>query len=314
MLIFFQNLRKYIDSFSPESRLIGIGRTIVAMSQLSFLMLTPASFYIVPVGSPQIDLKCSEGVIRGYSIYCILPYSAQTVSYIVCFVLFFVAIGIYPRITGVFHFWASFSVASSISLPDGGEAMVQVVTFFLMFVLLGDSRRWHWSKSASNDVCFYGRASKIFRSISWAGMWVLCLQISYVYINSALTKLSVEQWKDGTATYYVSRMELFGAAGLFDDFLRGAFSIPLIALASTWGTIVVEIAIAILILLPYKLAARIAVALSFLLHLIIALMIGIFSFAVIMFGSVFIACALRLDKNSSFNKGRDLELGCSEVS
>ncbi|WP_328811769.1 sporulation-delaying protein SdpB family protein [Rhodococcus sp. NBC_00294] len=292
MLTATQNrILEAIRAHAYQSRLIGLGRTLIAVSQLSVLVFTPSEYLFVPVGSQTFEMACDQ--VRSASAYCIIPGSPQTTSYVLMAILALVASGLLPRLTAPLHFWASFSMASSISLPDGGESVAQVMTFFLVFALAGDRRRWHWAK---HEVAAETFAPSALRAVSWSGAWALRLQVAYLYANSSLAKLSVPQWQEGSATYYVARMESFGSAGIFGDSFRDVVAIPLVSLATSWGSIVAEFAIAILVLMPFRNTARATLCISIALHTFIGLMLGIVSFAVIMVGSVTAAVGVVLDR------------------
>lgn len=281
------------------SRLFGIGRTTMALAQLSVLVLTDPSYYFLTVGENNINDSCADALIP-ISLYCFSPGNSHIANYIAVAILVVVASGILPRYTAVLHFWVSFSIASTISLPDGGESVMQVMTLFMMIACLGDNRLWHWQSPRDKQ------PSGLLLGVSWAGSWFVRIQIAYVYLNSGLAKLAVEQWQEGTATYYVSRMEYFGAAGLFDDQFKALLSVPVFALASTWGTIAVEVLLALFIVSNSSRLSKFAILLSALMHVMIALMIGIVSFAVIMTSSVIVACSYSICKKRSVSENFSL--------
>lgn len=271
------------------SRMLGISRTIMAISQLSFIALTDPKYFFVPVGGKDLAATCSEKNVN-ISAYCISPEHYDAINKVMIAILVVVASGFLPRITSVLHFWVSYSIASSVALPDGGETTMQVMSLFIMIACLADRRAWHWQVPEKRS------RSEILAALAWAGSWMVRIQIAYIYLHSGLAKLSVEQWADGTAVYYVSRMEYFGAGGLFANLFRDILSVPLFALASTWGTIVMEVLIAILIVSNRSRFAKIALLISAFIHVWIALMIGIISFAFIMVASVMAAASFSICK------------------
>ncbi|WPW33232.1 hypothetical protein P6B95_41730 [Streptomyces atratus] len=278
--------------FPAESRALGAGRSIIALAQASILAFTPASHLFVPVGGAEIEVDCSTPV-QGVSLYCLAGSTdRQFLNLLALALLLIVASGVLPRYTTVLHFWASLSIGQSISLPDGGDAVAQVVTFFLILACANDKRTWHWQRSNSEE-----EKESIWQGLAWAGWWGVRLQVAYIYLNSALAKLPVDQWAEGSATYYVARMENFGAAGLFADLFRWATGITLIALLSTWGTIFLEGLIAFLLLRRGSRQAA-AATISACLHVLIILQIGIVSFGFIMVGAVICAASRGIDSNA----------------
>ncbi|MFE4368905.1 sporulation-delaying protein SdpB family protein [Streptomyces sp. NPDC056835] len=285
-------MERSVRRFPAESRALGMGRSMIALAQASILIFTPASYLFVPVGGAEIEVDCSTPV-QAVSVYCLAGSAdRQLLNLLVLALLLIVASGILPRYTTVLHFWASLSIGQSISLPDGGDAVAQVVTFFLLLACANDKRRWHWQKSNSEE----GKGS-IWQGLAWAGWWGVRLQVAYIYLNSALAKLPVDQWAEGSATYYVARMENFGAAGLFADLFRWATGITLIALLSAWGTIFAEGLIAFFLLRRGSWQA-VAATISASLHVLIILQIGIISFGFIMVGAVICAASRGIDSSA----------------
>ncbi|RKN67118.1 hypothetical protein D7252_05660 [Microbacterium sp. CGR2] len=170
-----------------------------------------------------------------------------------------------------------------IDLPEGGEAILIVATFWIAIVSVADGRWFAWRRRAHTP-------SPVLNAIAWAALWGLRIQMPYVYINSALAKLPVEQWSDGTALYYVVRMEFFGAVGPLGELARFLTGVPAISATLTWGTIALEAAIAILLLGSTKMQ-RYALWACIALHLAIAVLLGLVSFALAMVGAVTCATA-----------------------
>lgn len=268
---------------------------MMALAQLSVLVFTPSQYLFVPVGGQTLTDKCASEAIFKVSAYCISPENQTTVTYMMIAALLVVAAGILPRYTSILHFWVSLSIGLAISLPDGGETIMQVVSFFMMLACVADGRLWHWQDSLNGR----RNSPRSLLGFAWAGTWFVRIQVAYIYIHSGLAKLAIDQWQDGTAVYYVARMEYFGAAGIFDDLFRSLTAVPAIALLSTWGTIVLEVALGLLILMNRKGAGVIAIAICAFIHVWIAAMIGILSFAAIMVGAVVVAASYSIKRNEA---------------
>ncbi|GAA0397662.1 sporulation-delaying protein SdpB [Streptomyces luteireticuli] len=290
-------MERSVRRFPAESRALGVGRSMIALAQASILIFTPASHLFVPVGGDEIKVDCSTSA-QAMSLYCLADSTdRQLLNFVVLALLLVVASGILPRYTTVLHFWASLSIGQSVSLPDGGDAVAQVVTFFLILACANDRRTWHWQRPGGEE-----RKGSVWQGIAWAGWWGVRLQVAYIYLDSALAKLSVGPWSEGSATYYVARMENFGASGLFADLFRWSTSITLLALLSAWGAMFAECMIALLLL---RRGSRQAVAalVSAGLHVLIILQLGIVSFGFIMVGAVVCAASRGLDVNVPRLKG-----------
>lgn len=279
-----------VRNFSSESQALGLGRTILALAQASVFAFTPADRLFVPVGATEPGANCGEAT-GTVSLFCLLPSGYQVDSYIVVILLLIVASGILPRFTAILHYWVSLSVGTSISLPDGGESVAMTATLFLMFALANDRRVWHWQTPNRRT----GARTSVLQGSAFAGMWALRLQMAYIYLNSALAKLPVEQWSGGSATYYVSRMENFGAAGILAEVFRFLLAVPLIALATAWGTIVIEALIGVFLIVGGK-RSVVALVLSVCLHIGIIAMIGIVSFGWVMIGAMICATSQGIEE------------------
>ncbi|MEI7030937.1 sporulation-delaying protein SdpB family protein [Streptomyces pratensis] len=274
-------------SFRPESRVLGLGRTVLALAQASVLAFTPAAYLFVPVGGDEFELNCSAPFSG--SAYCLADGSdRQLVTWFLLAALLVVASGLLPRYTSILHFWVSLSVHGTVTLPDGGETAAQVCTLFLVLASSNDRRTWHWQRPGQ------AAATSVFQGIAWAGHWGLRLQVAYIYLNSSIAKLPVESWGSGTAGYYVSRMESFGVSGLSADLFLWLTAVPLVALIVSWGTIVTEAAIAVLLVRQSAAGRAVAFALSAALHLGIIMALGLVSFGLTMIGLVMCATAAPL--------------------
>lgn len=273
-----QSLAVQVSQFSAESRMMGWGRTIIALAQASILVFTPTSYLFVPVGAHDGRPNCDS--IQNLSAFCMAGgQHLQIVGWLVCALLLVIATGILPRYFSVLHFWIAISINQSISLPDGGEAAAQAVTFFVMIASINDRRWFHWTRGTRRH------CDSVLQGVAWAGSWGLRGQVAYIYLNSSLAKLAVEPWQDGTATYYVARMESFGAAGIAGDLVREVTALPWFALAATWGTILLEFMIAWFVLTGGR-RHPIALVVATALHISIIIQLGIVSFGLIMIGCV----------------------------
>lgn len=286
-------------AFPAQSRILGLGRTIVALAQASVLGLTPSSHLFVPVATDEFTPNCDAPYSMG--AYCLADgIDRQIVSWFLLAILLVVASGLLPRYTALPHFWVSFSVHTHIALPDGGETAAQVCTAFLVLACANDRRLWHWQRPRNT-----ARASA-FQGVAWAGHWGLRLQLAYLYLNSSTAKLAVEQWGSGSAVYYVTRMESFGAAGLFADTALWLTAIPAVTLMLSWGTIVGEAGLAFLLLRGGRLQV-LAFVLCAALHIGIIVSIGIVSFGLTMIGLVMCATSFGLSNYIRSIHTRDAE-------
>mgnify|MGYP005997191865 CR=1 FL=1 len=114
-------------TFDCRTRGFGIGRSLVAFAQLTVLLgtTTPALFASLLDEPPAPH--CAG--INSVSLFCVAGDTHLVAKqYVAAALLAVVMSGWRPRLTGIPHAWISFSILSSISLPDGGDSIAQIVT------------------------------------------------------------------------------------------------------------------------------------------------------------------------------------------
>lgn len=272
-----------IARFDPRTRLIGAGRTLIALAQLSIVALTPPAALLQPVIGQGPGPMCDS--IRTLTIYCVGgdAVSQEWRRWIMIVLLCVIASGWRPRWTAIPHAWICLSLGMSISLPDGGDQVARIVGLLLIPIALVDGRRWHWSIPR--------RPLRPFASgVASAFIIAIRIQVAAIYLNSAIAKFGTDAWVDGSAEYYYVRSLMFGASGWIGALMFEITKVPLFVAALTWGAILIELAIAVLILGRAS-WRRWAVVADLALHGFIVLTIGLWSFAAIMVGTVLIAAS-----------------------
>ncbi|MGH1525040.1 sporulation-delaying protein SdpB family protein [Leifsonia sp. L25] len=266
------------------------GRTLIALAQLSIIVLTPPAALLQPVVGQGPGPLCDS--IRAFTLYCIGGdvVSQEWRRWIMVVLLCVIASGWRPRWTSVPHAWICLSLGMSISLPDGGDQVARIVGLLLIPLALVDDRRWHWGTSSQPLRPFAGGAASAF-------IIAIRIQVAAIYLNSAIAKFGTDAWVDGSAEYYYVRSLMFGASGWIGAVMLEVTKVPLLVASLTWGAIVIEIAIAVLILGPAK-WRRWAVLADLLLHGFIVLTIGLWSFAGVMVGTVLIAASASASESS----------------
>ncbi len=103
---------------NPYSSTLGLVRSLLALSTLLTLLFNDSGSIFSSPLSTQI---CTSG-IKELSLYCLFSggdlYIARIVSILI---LVLVIVGIYPRVTGVLHWWVSLSFFISTPYVDGGD-------------------------------------------------------------------------------------------------------------------------------------------------------------------------------------------------
>lgn len=259
--------------FDYRSRWFAAGRSALALATASELLCTRPGALFAPVSGifgplcvvrPRVSLFCLGDPRAFVDARCWLAVVG----------LMLVASGFRPRYTAVLHLWIVYSITTSVTLPDGGDSIALIVVLLITPMCLADPRRWQWSAPRR-------RMPRPARTVAYGSFWALRLQIAYLYADSAIAKMGVADWQNGSAFYYFVRDKMFGSAGPVAPMWMWLSDQSLTTLATTWGTIVVELVIALFTLLGvrWRLAAFWLCAA---LHALIFVSMGLFSFSAVM--------------------------------
>lgn len=272
-------LRRTIRGFDLQTLRFSSFRGTLVLAQLTILVATPYDALMQTLVGSGAGPVCDG--LRNASTYCLgrsLPDGLVTSAMVL--ILVGVAAGLAPTVMAVLHAWVAFSIAASISLPDGGDQAATVGTLLLVAVSFADQRRW--LLSPLQPVAYWRR------QVALAGLMVMRVQVAAIYFNAAIAKLFAPEWADGTAEYYVLRDPFFGASGPLAPMLQAATTLPAVTVSATWGAVIAEIVIGVLILCGAR-SRSIALVLCVALHGAIIITMGLWSFGLIMIAIVGIA-------------------------
>jgi antimicrobial peptide system SdpB family protein len=264
---------------SPWSNVYGVARTLLALGTLGTLLFNGSALFEPSPGNPTVPHCAGLGTV---SLFCHVSTAGLPWARLGCIaVLIVVAIGWRPRWLCVPHWWIAFSVASSIAVEDGGDQVTAVLTLLLVAVALGDPRRWVWSAAIAPR----RRHEDTWRLVALGGRALICLQVAVIYFQSATAKLGVAAWQQGTALYYFLNNASVGAPGwirpLLEPILRDGAGVE----ALTYGALVIEFGLFLGLFASRRVRTALLVA-GFLLHLSIAVLMGLPSFALAMWGAL----------------------------
>ncbi|MCC2277760.1 hypothetical protein LKL35_20390 [Streptomyces sp. ET3-23] len=265
-----------------RSRWFGAGRTVIAVAQLGFLLLTPMKALLVPVVGMGDYPHCNS--VRAASALCLGSSGAahEAQRWLLVVIVAVAASGYRPRWTVIPHAWATYSIAVSIAVPDGGESVAMIMCFLMIPIGLADDRTWHWQQPTRE-------LAPSWRTITFVAFLAVRVQIAYLYLDSAISKFGVADWANGTAEYYFLRDNMFGVAKPWDGLFLALSKNALVVVALTWGALVIEIAIGICVLASDR-WRKAGLAMDIVLHGSIILTMGLWSFAMVMIGSA-VVCA-----------------------
>jgi antimicrobial peptide system SdpB family protein len=222
------------------SNSIGMARAILALGTLLTLLLNPTDILFEPS-----VLNEKTNLLRTYSLFFLLKKSLVTAKLLSCAVLLLVVWGIYPRITGLLHWYVAYSFFVACNSVDGGDHITSVLSLLLVPITLTDNRRSHWAAPT--------QAFNTTRSFFARTFFVLIqLQVCVIYLHAFAGKLEAKEWVNGTATFYWLTHEYFGVNELFRPLLYKALANTYIVTLFTWGILVIEFALAAGVLLDVQ--------------------------------------------------------------
>ncbi|MFD0862190.1 sporulation-delaying protein SdpB family protein [Sungkyunkwania multivorans] len=159
--------------------------------------------------------------------------------------LLIVIIGIYPRYFGIVHWYITFSFLKDCPVVDGGDQIASILTLLLIPLTLLDARKNHWNDpSKKND-------SPYKQIIAHFMFFLIQLQVSFIYFDAAVSKLSVKEWMNGTAVYYWFTSPTFGVHPWLEPLVFPLLRNPISLTMITWGAIFLELLLAAALFMNY---------------------------------------------------------------
>lgn len=279
----------FLSNISPYTRLLTIVRVIIASSLLLTLIFNKANLLFKPIDGIDKFPSC-ENINQKIGYFCVMPNSSyfelEVSKWIAIVLLITVIIGYLPQIMGIVHFWIAYSVNVNMTTIDGGEQVAAVLCFWLMFVSLFDNRINHWKTASQvNQTNFV---------IGWSFIFIIKVQIAYLYLNSAVTKLKNQEWIDGTAVYYYLNDNLLGLPPFLYNIFSFVIETPLVVFI-TWLTLGIQFILFAAILTNYK-NKRIIFWIAVTMHESFAIFLGLITFSMVMFAAL-ILYLIPINKN-----------------
>lgn len=226
------------SSQSPWTNVYGLARSTLALGTFITLASHHSDLLFRPMGGEVSGMLQGSGAAQWSLFNLTPPEHLEWARLFSVLVLLLVIIGWRPRITGVLHWWVSFSFASTAMLLDGGDHVAVVLSLLLLPITLTDNRRWHWSVANESDP---GILSQLKRDTAVSAMWVIRLQVAIIYFHAGVAKLAVEEWVNGTALYYWFTNPIFGAPSWLEPVLLPLLTSPVGVTLLTWTVLLLEI-------------------------------------------------------------------------
>ncbi|WDZ86560.1 hypothetical protein [Micromonospora cathayae] len=288
----------------PWGSWLGLARTLLATATAATLVFSDADTLFTPILGRGAGPHCAGPA--GIGAFCLAgPEHADLVRWACVAVLLVVASGWRPRFTALPHWWIAFSVSTSVSIPDGGEQVNQVITLLLVPVLLADPRRWHWLPPPSPDRVVRapdGRAPRgedtdgrdgngrrdvvggrgaVLVALAVVLLVAIRIQVAGIYFQASVAKFSKAEWADGTVMYYWLNHHSFGAPDWLQPVTDALVDRPVSLALLTWTPLFVEFSLAVSLLLRPAVRWWL-LPFGVLLHVGIAVLMGLWSFSLTM--------------------------------
>jgi len=260
---------------------LGLVRSLLAISLLTNILFTGKDrlfFYSLNADiNPEI-YKVKYGILTQYSIFNLLD--IDIAYYLTILILLVVISGYFSRLSSILHFYICFSFVSSTLLVNGGNKISLVLTLLLIPICFLENRKNHWVEET--------KPLNFYRDVALSLVLLFArLQICYIYFQTFYKKIVVHEWSNGTMLwYYLQRQRYFetddGLRRMFLDFVL--YNDKLLVI-STWSVLLVELLLSLTLF--FKQENRIYLFLmGVVLHLSIAIFLGLFSFALVMIAAL----------------------------
>jgi len=262
---------RFMDEVSPFNSSLALARSLLALSTLLTVLLTPSrTLFLASPDNPD-GIVCDALAAR-WSLFCAAGGATPLTALIVVAVTVSVLSGYFPAVTAIPHWWVAWSLNIGSPIRDGGDQVAAVLTLLLVPLLLLDRRRNHWAPDRR-----WGSRSWGTRGTTWAALVLVWVQAAVLYANAAIAKFAVAEWANGTALWYWIQEPSFRPPAPFlwlADVAQGSLAG---AVTINYGVMALELfAAALLFVRPD--ARRIALPIMLTFHLCIGVMFGLWSF------------------------------------
>jgi antimicrobial peptide system SdpB family protein len=279
---FWRSLLTTAAGYDPRGASLAAGRCLLALATLSSVVFTPDTVLFSNAVSRSEGIAC--GGVRSASLWCLSHELTGTFLFariVTITVLILAASGYRPKWTCVPHWYVTFSLTASMAAINGGDNAAVIATMLTVPLCLGDGRTWQWTRPSRP-------LAASWRGRSFATHLVIRLQVCFIYLMAAGSKVFDPAWGDGTAMYFVLHDPQFGlpasVAGSLAPLVDSRWLIGLL----TWSVIAVQLVIAVAVL-GRRRHRVVAVVLVASLHVAIIALMGLASFGTIMIALALIA-------------------------
>jgi len=258
---------------NPWNKKLGLARSFLAASTLLTLVFNHSNT-LFTYGTGITTVPICDGLAK-FGIFCLFSDNLELARYLSIAILAITILGYLPRYTCVLSWWVAFSYFNSSVNVDGGDQVNAVLSLLLIPICLGDSRRNHW---VDRDYVYpqsgLAKFSVLCASIT---LIVIQVQVAIIYFVSAIAKLYVTEWLNGTVLHYWMNNPLIGGNNFVLPVVSYFFKWDLLLFIVSWGVLVTELLLFIRLFQPGKNNATL-LFLGILFHAGTAVLFGIISF------------------------------------
>lgn len=266
-----EKIRNYVQNNVPNSNVIGIARTILAMGTLLTLLFNPIENILIKRTNGEFILQeiLNGDVVTKFNLFFLFGTDNLIFTkWIAIAILLTVISGYYQKITSILHWWVCLSFFHASTIIDGGDQIASNLTLLLIPICLIDNRKNHWNRRVENN--------NVLNLVSLFFIYLIQFQMAIIYFHAAIGKLGHNEWSNGTAMYYWLNHSCFGLPdylSFINLFLSNSYFVTFI----TYGILILELALFLALLAGkrYKLSL---LYLAIFFHLFIIFFMGIFSF------------------------------------
>jgi antimicrobial peptide system SdpB family protein len=229
---------------TPQSHIwsatVGLARSLMALATMFTLLFTDTATLLL--SNPTLADRSTCTDINAINLFCFAPSNAVSWAHgFAVLSLALIASGWRPRFTGMLHWWIAWSYHQTGTFVDGGDQVIMILSLLLVPVTLTDPRVWHW-QSAASPKCDAERPLARLIALGWLA--VIRLQVAVIYFHAAVAKFAVPEWVDGTAVYYWFNSVALGMPNWLRPIVEPLLRQGAPVLAITWGTMLLEILLA----------------------------------------------------------------------
>ncbi len=290
-----QRIINYIDQLSFDFRPIYLARTFLAFSTLLSLLFNDP--YLLLQRRNLIFPLETKVFLAKISIFHQLSHHLLFAKWMSIFILLLVIIGIFPRITSVFHWWIAYSFRVSSIVSEGGDEINSTLTLLLIPILLFDDSIFQW-KEENRYKSF--ESSFFAKNMIFYALLLIELQMCILYFQAFYYKLYVPEWTKGIAVYYWFSDPEIALPDYLSSFIMPIVKTEIGVRLFTWGAIFLEFLLFLGIILKHTRYRIWLLGIGIGLHLSIGLFHGLWSFFFSMLGGLILYFNVIIIKKKTF--------------